>query len=899
MDHTFDLNTPEPEHDGHVQHHEHEHDHGHHHHQHETSTAVHNVHGHEHEGTDDAAEAVLASLRAVINDPHSHSAHHNNDHDHSHTPGPESDTNGFLDPRLTDASATTANTAATSAAAVGQEQQHDSTLQDSHPEALSSLAPDGPSTVNSDTAQAPNQNPFVQSIEKALASLTQQIIAGQGILDDLNSPGAIQNLAQNLKALGEGSKKQLDTIRSLSALVKASELGVELSGDFTSTIDPELSPVVLRTEYDALKAQYDTLFASLPASKRGINGPRKSRAPRSEAAGQGSSSASGRGLGLQQSGEVRLGQGDMTGQAGGQEGRKRRSIKLEHLVHKMANRRLGVEYLVTNFESKGSKDLPDPSTEPPKAAESANEVDEFRPDFRGDINAGDVKPFIEQVIDDVMEAWTSHNLHLEEPEVDRTRVEAAVHIYWTRLCKRYDEQLHRQRGEIHRDELSRRKQNTYRRQQSLLARRLAAFDSSPLATCKLRALYRTILTIDFAAPTQDSPDPRREYTEEQWNAYRKLACGSRANEAHEVIDQFWLSENVRSLLTILDLYSADMTARSRRKGRPKQPNPTFHLPPQLWDRSTLPILRAKDANGLPISGAQGIVLFKFHVDEKVQRENAEWAKGLYDNPPIPEEDAASPSLPEVMGMPIYVHLKPLVKEAREKANPALLSKEEVEEVNNRIITSEGAIEVDQSILDPSSLSVGGLDASADGEYMTFAALSRLTEPTGSPTTPAGHEASASPIGVDTIGANSLSMSTPTHSHMHHTHPNLAQHTLTQPFSLPTNTANALTGLSGIVEHVSGPSPGSSMRARKLGKRYASEIPGGAAQPVPKKKREILNLDGSANGNGDGNELTLAGGETVGGEGVFGTGAGAEIDADGEGEDIQVDLESDLAFWETL
>ncbi|OCF36246.1 hypothetical protein I316_02119 [Kwoniella heveanensis BCC8398] len=866
MDHPFDLHSPEP--DPADEAHSHPHDNN-------GSTTLSPAHAHHHNGdhqdNDDATEAVLASLRAVIGDDrHGQDGANTQSLNRPKSDSESGSSGGFLDPRLAGASSTTGNANAN---------------------ANTAGAP-----TSSNTNSTEPSNPFVHAIEKALTSLTQQITAGQGILDDLNSPGAIQNLAHNLKALGEGSKKQLETIKTLSSLVKASELGAEISSDFVSTIDPELSPLVLRSEYDALKTQYDALLASLPASKRGIHGPRKSRAAKLDVAGQGTSSAAPRSQGLQ-AGDGRFSQGDLGAQAGTLEGRKKRSIKLEHLVHKMANRRLGVEYLVNNFESKGSRDLPDPSSEPPKADESANGVDEFRPDFRGDINAADVKPFVEQVIDDVMEAWTSHNLHLEEPDVDRSRVEAAVHIYWTRLCKRYDEQLHRQRGEIHRDELSRRKQNTYRRQQSLLARRLAAFDSSPLASCKLRALYRTILTIDFAAPTQDSPDLTREYTEEEWNAYRKLACGSRANEAHEVIDQFWLSENVRSLLTILDLYSADMTARSRRKGRPKQPNPTFHLPPHLWDQSSLPTLRAKDANGLPISGAQGIVLFKFHVDEKVQQENAEWAKGLYDNPPIPEEDAAAPSLPEVMGMPMYAHLKPLVKAAREKANPAVLSKEEIEEINNRVITPEGAIEADQSILDPSSLGVGALDTSADGEYMTFAALSRLTEPTGSPSTPAGNAASASHIGVDTIGGNGLSISTPTHPGIH-AHSTLSQHTLTQPFSLAASHPNVLPNLSGIVAHTPGPSPGSSMRARKFGKRNASEIPGGAAQPVPKKKREIVNLDGA--GQGHGNDLTLGGAVANEGEGAFGgAGVTGELDADGEEECIRVDLESDLAFWETL
>ncbi|WVR03639.1 hypothetical protein IAU60_000633 [Kwoniella sp. DSM 27419] len=774
---------------------------------------------------DDAAEAVLASLRAVINDPSSASQgdgeheddHHRGHHHHHHH-------HGDVQQELN---------AAAHAPPVPDQQ----TLQNY----ASEPGPSGASTSVS-------PNPISTLIERSLASLSQHAVNTQVILDNFNGPEAIQNLAHNLKALGEGNRKLQETVKELTAQIKASELSLGFAGAFS--LDPELSPVVLREEYDTLKARYDALAAAGPATagKRATGGQRKPRAPKGEVAAAPTEAE-------------RMRDMDPNGQIVELEGRKRRSIKLEHLVHQMANRRLGVEYAVTNFETKGTKDLPDPESEPVKAAESVNGVDEFRPNFKGDLTTDNVKEFIDTVVEDVLEAWEG-GVKGDEPNVDRERIVTAVSIYWARLSKRYDEQLHRERGEIHRDELSRRKQNTYRRQQSLLARRLAAFDSSPLNACKLRALYRTLLTIDFAAPTTDLPNPKRDYTEEEWQAYRKLACGSRAKEAHEVIDLFWLSPNVRSLLTILDVHSADVARRAKKKGKPKQPNPTFHLPEALWDRSPsrLPNLRPKDSSGLPIVGAPGLVLFRFHVDERVQQNHPEWAEGLYDNPPIPDEDASLLSLPDTMDMDIYVSLKPAIREARMKSNPRLLTKEEVEEINARVLRPDDAIEVDQSILDP-ALTAAGLDAgvtngldSNDGEYMTFAALSRFADP--------GHSS------VVVGGPGSNGSATPTHP------TDLQHHTLTQPFSL--STSNPLAGLSGVTEHTVGPSLGSSMRARKLGKRMASQAPGGAATPVPKRKRQALSL-------GVDNEVVL--GELDGGDG--GTGGGME--------EIAIDLEGDVAF----
>lgn len=78
----------------------------------------------------------------------------------------------------------------------------------------------------------------------------------------------------------------------------------------------------------------------------------------------------------------------------------------------------------------------------------------------------------------------------------------------------------------------------------LVARRQAAFDQSPLNMCKLRSLYRTLLTLDFAAKTVERPYQPRKYSEQEWYAYRKSQYGSQAGSAHEVMDQFWLSSTV-------------------------------------------------------------------------------------------------------------------------------------------------------------------------------------------------------------------------------------------------------------------------------------------------------------------------------------------------------------------
>lgn len=91
----------------------------------------------------------------------------------------------------------------------------------------------------------------------------------------------------------------------------------------------------------------------------------------------------------------------------------------------MANRRLGVEYTIADFKTPGSKMLPDCNTPPRSAADSAAGVDEYRPPYGNDPEHDQVKPFIEQVEADVIEAWEG-GVGAEEPEVDAQKVTCSV-----------------------------------------------------------------------------------------------------------------------------------------------------------------------------------------------------------------------------------------------------------------------------------------------------------------------------------------------------------------------------------------------------------------------------------------------------------------------------------------
>lgn len=624
----------------------------------------------------------------------------------------------------------------------------------------------------------------VASINKAVAQLTQLTAANQAIIDQMDPQRILQGLMGSFRLLQEGHKRQAELVRNIISSIE---------GRGPPTIDPAFAvSYVPRSEYDALKARYDSLVSTSSAPTRRARSSMKHTATMDDGDEH-----------LRDANSVTPFVDDEK-----RSGRKRRSMKLEHLVHKMANRRLGVEYPVQSFDSKGSRELPDPASIPPTADASINGVDEYRPDFRADVASATVRPFLDQVISDVRTAW-SEGFEREEPDVDDEQIVKSVHTYWTRLGKRYDEQLSRERGEVHKDELTRRKQNQYRRQQSLVARRTAAFDSSPLNLCKARALYRTLLTIDFAAMTNERPDPKRAYTEDEWNAYRKQQCGARANEAHEVVDQFWLSPAARNLLTILDVYAQDQSSRQRRKGRPKQPAPTFHLPQELWDRSNLPQIRQKDAEGLPIPNTSGIILFRFHVDDKVQAAFPEWAADLYDNPPVPDEDNLLPNLPDVMNANAFFHLRPKIKQAVDNATITQLSAEEVQEVLNRADTDQ------DTLLEETGAAVAAAAAAADNDVPFDLASADFMSARGLESIVA--MASGHLMGNPFASPSAPSASAP---------PPLAPHTQHPLLPLGVEFASA----------TAGPSPGSSVRARKQAKRMMSELPGGAATPVPKKRR---------------------------------------------------------------
>jgi hypothetical protein len=248
----------------------------------------------------------------------------------------------------------------------------------------------------------------------------------------------------------------------------------------------------------------------------------------------------------------------------------------------------------------------------------------------------------------------------------------------------------------------------------------------------------------------------------------------------------------------------------KRKGKPKQPSPLFHLPSELWDKSSLPQLRPKSAEtGLPMPGTSGIILFKFHVDEKVQQEHPEWAEGLYDNPPVPETDQFLPSLTDVMNASVFAYLKTRVKAAREAAYSVnLLSADEVVEINSRPPIDLDSLPNLPEDLGPSESSGLDLNNLPQGLDSLFGLA-----PYQFGNAAASGSGSGSNGGMDGFnGLDSL----------------LGMGGSASPASAVPNLAGSSIG----------PSPGSSLRARKQSKRMASELPGGAATPVAKRKRDV-------------------------------------------------------------
>lgn len=389
----------------------------------------------------------------------------------------------------------------------------------------------------------------------------------------------------------------------------------------------------------------------------------------------------------------------------------------------------------------------------------------------------------------------------------------------------------------------------------LLARRQYAFDTSPLNLCKMRALYRNLLTIDYAAPTNEKPDPTRQYSDDEWHAYQKLTVGPRAHEAHEVVDIPWLSDTARALLNILDVYSADLSARQKRKGKPKTPAPTFHLPRPLWTpaASALPALRPKDADGLPVSDVAGLVIFRFAVSDEVARQFPSWAAGLYDNPPPSEDDAALPGLGEVLQSPVYAYLRPRIQREREKASPALMGDDEVQE----------ALERAWVLQDEDGFGVGAAGAGAAGGTELDQAVA-ATQELLAQAAAAGAGAGVGGTGADPFGVNSNNaFLLSAHLGLPHL-PQLASllgngggmdgagsGSVGSPGSASASASGlAIAGLGGLgigaggtQRYPSGPAPGSSLRARKVGKRAAAgSVVEGAATPV---KRQRLGGSGAA------------------------------------------------------
>ena len=237
---------------------------------------------------------------------------------------------------------------------------------------------------------------------------------------------------------------------------------------------------------------------------------------------------------------------------------------------------------------------------------------------------------------------------------------------------------------------------------------------------------------------------------------------------------------------MLDVSATDQSSRLKRKGKPKGPAPGFHLPRELWEYSTLPALRPKDAEGLPIPGTQGLFLFRFQVDEKVAAENAMWAEGLYDNPPIPEGDSLLPSLQEVMANNAFQHLRPIVKSTREFCDVKQFTPQEIEAINAQ--PDEDIVPTIAAVNDAFNNAIPLQDLTNDGLDLSLDTLVKMTEdqylvPGSFNSQLANLEATDGSVGVGTPSKSAL---------------------------------------------------GTSAHARKMGKRTSLLPPGGAAMPVPKR-----------------------------------------------------------------
>ena len=222
----------------------------------------------------------------------------------------------------------------------------------------------------------------------------------------------------------------------------------------------------------------------------------------------------------------------------------------------------------------------------------------------------------------------------------------------------------------------------------------------------------------------------------------------------------------------------------------------------MWDRTPLPTLRPKNEDGLPVASSQGIVLFRFHVDEEVIRQNPVWSEGLYDDPPIPEGDALLPQLNQVMDTSVYQHLRPLVKHVRESCNIARLAPDVIQEVLDRPDdVKQGTINNMMNAFADAQPISGSLETTTNNYSNLDLSLEALV----------------------TMTQNSFMTTNP-----------LANQLALYAMEPHQHDYQSLTTLELQDSYKPKPGPGSSQQARKMGKRTASEAPGGAVEPVPKK-----------------------------------------------------------------
>lgn len=182
----------------------------------------------------------------------------------------------------------------------------------------------------------------------------------------------------------------------------------------------------------------------------------------------------------------------------------------------------------------------------------------------------------------------------------------------------------------------------------------------------------------------------------------------------------------------------------------------------------------------------------------VMSEHPEWAEGLYDNPPVPDEDILLPNLSEIMEMSSFSSLKPAVKALRDASTVQRLSNEEVVEVNSRPTPPP---EVPTPAAEPDT---SAIDFGQDFVTKSLDSIFAMNNNTYTVTTAGG---STQILPEATIQAGSPA-----------------------PATGGSERATQLATPSG-------PSMGSSVRARRQSKRMANELPGGAATPVAKRSRK--------------------------------------------------------------